>query len=209
MAQPRPPNGSVTTMNGGGSTTTLRFGLLTIGVLFLMLQLWNPRLEQALHHVETTAAYSSTNEQPLLLPPKQQQASTTNWTTTTTSTTPSATSAATTTILEPLKKHYTMNRTASEMAHVCKRNKNEKVFETFCYQFFFETLDKILFHHDTDSINDSARDDNDVVHVVQIGAHTAFEGNDPLAVGMKRYFELLPPKLRQERLHWSHPQDQR
>jgi hypothetical protein len=141
---------------------------------------------------------TAVNEQ--LLPPQlqqqQQRASTTDWTTTN-----SKTPTTTTTITEPFTKRFTMNRTASEMAHVCE-GQGEQVFQQFCHPFF-ETLDSIIFHPDNNNKNGGSRDKVAVAHVVQIGAHTAFEGNDLLSVGMKRYIELLPPKLRKERLHWT------
>ena len=43
---------------------------------------------------------------------------------------------------------------------------------------------------------------NQKIHIVQIGAHVGFEGNDPLAQGLLRYLKLLPPQFR-EQIMWT------
>jgi hypothetical protein len=75
------------------------------------------------------------------------------------------------------------------------------VYLDFCYQFFFDTLDEtLLLHGEEDDPNNNHQ--KKISHVVQIGAHTSFEPNDPLAVGLTRYLELFPPATRQ-RLQWT------
>lgn len=63
---------------------------------------------------------------------------------------------------------------------------------TLCDQSLIDTFDETLFG------SSSGR----IAHVIQIGAHTGFEANDPLAAGWSQYLKLLAPSDRQ-RFHWT------
>lgn len=67
-----------------------------------------------------------------------------------------------------------------------------KEWATLCEGDFVKSVDKVLLgNSETTSI-----------HMVQIGAHTGFEGNDPFAKGISFYLKLLTPS-ESARVHWT------
>jgi hypothetical protein len=172
--------------NGSTTNSNRQFGLVVIVVFFLVIQL-TPKNYLNVSILGTTSSHR----------PEQEKATGT-----------AAAAATADSDGREAEKKPRIRRTASEMFHVCNSTSYhygttsaQQVYLEFCYQFFFETLDETLLVHGEDNDDDPSNHQK-ISHVVQIGAHTSFEPNDPLAVGLTRYLELFPPATRQ-RLHWT------
>lgn len=75
--------------------------------------------------------------------------------------------------------------------HILCQNNNDYFWKLLCESNLFRHMDERLFRPSPENH----------VHIHQIGAHTGFEENDPLAKGLLDYLNLLS-KEEQSRVHW-------